>query len=342
MKKLTVVHSTVYRYARPVTLGQHRLMLRPRDSHDLRLVKAELTLSPPGSMRWLHDVFGNSVALVDFAQPAAELSIVSTLSLERYGLARLDFAIDPVAEAYPFVYSADDRSDLGRLLERHYPDPRGVVEEWAKQFAPSRPTGTLELLANMNKAIKETFTYAVRYAEGTQSPIETIETRSGSCRDFAVLLIEAARSLGFGARFVSGYLYDPAVEGDAAVQGAGQTHAWAEIYLPGLGWTEYDPTNGLIAAENLIRVAVTRDAAQAVPIGGSFTAAPADYLGMEVNVTVTTTRASRPADTQAQKPVAPAPPSSPVDGRLVAAISAAGPAAPPAARSAPLLGSTGN
>jgi transglutaminase-like putative cysteine protease len=303
MKHLTVRHSTIYRYAKPVAFGQHRLMLRPRDSHDLRLDAAELTLSPPGRVRWLHDVFGNSVALADFAQPAAELSIVSTLSLVRYGLPRLDFTIDPEAEAYPFVYSADDRSDLGRLLDRHYPDPRGVVDEWARQFAAMRPTGTLDLLASMNRAIKGTFTYVGRFEEGTQSPIETIEKGTGSCRDFAILFMEAARSLGFGARFVSGYLYDPALDGGTALEGAGQTHAWAEVYLPGAGWVEYDPTNGLIGAENLIRVAVTRDASQAIPIAGSFNGAPVDYLGMQVAVAVSAASATAPpAARSAQRP----------------------------------------
>src|SRR5215468_10778548 len=134
MRILTVRHATTYRYARPVTFGQHRLMLRPRDSHDLRLVSAELTLSPPGTVRWMHDVFGNSVALVDFAQPAAELNIVSTLQIERYALDRVAFPVDPEAETYPFVYSDSDRGDLGRLLDRHYPDPTGVVDEWAKRF----------------------------------------------------------------------------------------------------------------------------------------------------------------------------------------------------------------
>lgn len=286
MKLLTVRHATTYRYARPVTFGRHRLMLRPRDSHDLRLAAAELTLSPPGVVRWVHDVFGNSVALVEFAEAAAELSIVSTLTIERYALPQPQFPIDPEAELYPFIYSSDDRADLGRLLNRHYPDPRGVVEEWAKQFAPMRPSGTLNVLANMNKAIHDEFAYLVRDEEGTQPPIETIETKRGSCRDFALLFIEAARSLGFGARFVSGYLYDPALDGGAAVQGAGATHAWAEAYLPGAGWVEYDPTNGIIAGENLIRVAVTRDAAQAVPIAGTFEGDASDYRGMQVDVVV--------------------------------------------------------
>jgi transglutaminase-like putative cysteine protease len=285
MKLLTVRHATTYRYDAPVTFGQHRLMLRPRDSHDLRLVGAELSLSPPGKLRWLHDVFGNSVVLVDFEEPAAALSIVSTLTIERYALARLDFPIAAEAENYPFMHSADDRSDLGRLRERHYPDPRGLVDLWAKQFILETPTNTFNLLATMNAAIRGSFGYHAREEEGTQSPVETLEKKSGTCRDYALLFIEAARALGFGARFVSGYLYDPALDGGDAMQGAGATHAWAEVYLPGAGWVEFDPTNGLIAGENLIRVAVTRDPAQAVPIGGSYFG-EGKFVGMEVDVTV--------------------------------------------------------
>jgi transglutaminase-like putative cysteine protease len=294
MKLLTVRHATTYRYSGPVTFGQHRLMLRPRDSHDLRLVGAELALSPPGNVRWMHDVFGNSVALVDFEAPAAELKVVSTLSIERYALARPDFPISPEAESYPFMHSADDRSDLGRLRERHYPD-HGEVDAWARQFILETPTNTFNLLATMNAAIRGSFTYNAREEEGTQSPLETLEKKSGTCRDYALLFIEAARSLGFGARFVSGYLYDPALDGGAAVQGAGATHAWADIYLPGAGWVEFDPTNGLIAGENLIRVAVTRDPTQAVPISGSYAGEGASYLGMEVDVSVTAENQPRAA-----------------------------------------------
>lgn len=287
MKNLTVRHATSYRYARPVYFGPHRLMLRPRDSHDLRLVDAELTLSPPGALSWMHDVFGNSVAQVDFAQAASELLIVSTLHLERFGLARPVFPIAPEAQMYPFVYSANDRGDLGRLLDRHYPDPRGLVEQWAKRFVTAPPLPTYNLLSNMNGAIRSEFTYGERYEEGTQSPVETLQKKSGTCRDFALLFIEAARSLGFGARFVTGYLYDPALDGGVAVQGAGATHAWADVYLPGAGWVEYDPTNGLIAGENLIRVAVARDPSQAIPISGAFTGNRSDFIGMTVEVAVT-------------------------------------------------------
>jgi len=284
MKLLTVRHATTYRYSAPVSFGQHRLMLRPRDSHDLRLIGAELLLSPPGTVRWMHDVFGNSVALVDFSEPAAELSIVSTLTLERYALAALDFPIAPEAENYPFMHSAEDRIDLGHLREPQYPDPRGALEEWARQFILATPTNTFNLLATMNAAIRGSFDYRAREEEGTQAPLETIERKSGTCRDYALLFIEAARRLGFGARFVTGYLYDPAL--DERMQGAGTTHAWADIYLPGAGWVEFDPTNALVAGENLIRVAVTRDPAQAVPISGTFAGEGANDLGMDVDVTV--------------------------------------------------------
>src|SRR4051812_1710732 len=295
MKRFTVKHSTTYRYAKPVMFGQHRLMLRPRDSHDLRLVGAALSLSPPGNLRWLHDVYGNSVALVDFTQAASELRITSTLTLERYALTRPEFPLDPEAETYPFVYSPSDRSDLGRLLEPHYPDPNGLLDAWAKGFVLDRPVGTVELLTRMNKAIRADFAYSAREEQGTQTPIETLERKSGTCRDYALLLIEGARVLGFGARFVSGYLYDPALDGEASgTQGAGATHAWVEIYLPGAGWVEYDPTNGLIAAESLVRVAVTRDPAQAIPVSGTYDGEPEDFLGLEVEVTVTSRSDSVP------------------------------------------------
>ena len=287
MRILTVRHATNYRYARPVAFGQHRLMLRPRDSHDLRLVGAELTLSPPGAVRWMHDVFGNSVALVDFQSPAATLGITSTLKIERYGLNGLQFPIGPDAESYPFIYSSNDRVDLGRLLEQHYPDPDGVLARWADSFVTSRPMRTLELLTNMNAALKPDIVYAERHEPGTQSPAETLEKKAGACRDFAMVFIEAARYLGFGARFVSGYLYDPALDKGDDTQAVAATHAWAEVYLPGAGWIEYDPTDVLIAGENLIRVAVTRDPSQAIPISGSYVGSPADFLGMTVEVAVT-------------------------------------------------------
>ncbi len=287
MFPVTVRHKTVYRYASPVTFGEHRLMLRPRDSHDLRLVRSGLTLSPRASVRWFHDVFGNSVAMAHFSEPASELVIESVLDIDRYPRGTETLALTDQAQTYPFIYSADDRTDLGRLLERHYPDPRGFVDEWARQFVDGPSMGTLALLRAVNDAIHNRFVYAARDTQGTNAPDVTLASGSGSCRDFALLMMEALRSLGFGTRFVSGYLYDASLDGGGqAATGAGQTHAWVDVYLPGAGWVEFDPTNGVVDADDLIRIAATRDPSQAVPIAGSFVGRPADPLGMTVSVQV--------------------------------------------------------
>ena len=268
-------------------MGDHRLMLRPQGSHDLRLLETTLKITPePWAIRWLHDVFSNSVAVVSFSASANVLSIESTLKLEHYETSEPDCPLEPYAETYPFTYSADEVPDLNRSLERHYPDKEHEVDRWAKRFLRAQgPTDTLEMLTKMTKAIQaEGFQYVARDAEGCQTPVETLRLRSGSCRDFALLMIEAARSLGLAARFVSGYIYMPAAE--TRNLGGGATHAWLQIYLPGSGWMEFDPTNGIVGNRDLIRVAVARDPSQALPVSGSWTGAPADYLGMEVDVKV--------------------------------------------------------
>lgn len=287
MTILNVRHTTVYRYSRPVALGDHRLMLRPRDSHDLRLIKTNLSFSTPASVRWIHDVFGNSVAIASFCEPAAELRIESSLVLETFSADRPPFQITPDALRYPFIYSADDRIDLGRMQERQYPDPNDRLGSWARGFVRSNPTDTSALLADLNNGIKAQISYQSRETEGTQTPVETLNRGWGSCRDLAVLLIEAARSLGFGARVVTGYLYRASADvGSPSGIGAGTTHAWADIYVPGSGWISYDPTNGTIGGQDLIWIAVTRDIDQAIPISGSFVGTPGSYLGMTVDVAV--------------------------------------------------------
>lgn len=287
MRLLTVRHASTYRYANPVTLGDHRMMLRPRDSHDLRLLNTRLMISPePAALRWLHDVFGNSVAIASFQCSTTELKIVSEIDLEHFESNEPDCAIEAHATTYPFSYSADELRDLVSVIERQYPDPDHLLDSWAKRFVRTDcPTDTLAMLAAITKSIKGDFGYAARTAEGVQRPTETLGLRSGTCRDFALLMIEAVRVLGLAARFVSGYLYSPAADSQANI-GGGATHAWVQVYLPGAGWMEFDPTNGIVGNRDLIRVAVTRNPAQAIPIKGSWTGAPSDFLDSSVEVSV--------------------------------------------------------
>lgn len=289
MGAVTVRHITVYSYKRPVALGPHRLMLRPRDSHDLRVVDAQLVFSPPATLTWIHDVFGNSVAIASFVDTAATLRIESILRLEQYDVTLPSFELDPSARRYPFSYSVADRRDLGALCEPHYPDPANELADWAMNFVLGPTTDTLALLGDLNAGIRAQFSYQTRDEQGTQTPIETLHRGWGTCRDFAVLLIEAARSLGFGARVVTGYLYNPQTDAARviAIERASGTHAWAEIFLPGAGWLAYDPTNETVGSPNLIRVAVARDIGQIIPISGDYTGVPDDYLGMTVSATVT-------------------------------------------------------
>ena len=290
MRRLRVRHETVYRYRRPVNFGEHRLMFRPRDSHDIRLVDAWLTISPPADVRWVHDVFSNSTAIANFSEPAAELRFVSEILIDHYGVTELDFPLEPYAKTYPFTYPAEEAPDLVRTIERHYADPERKVDAWAKRFLEQGSTTTVDtswLLGEITRTVHDDFAYERRYDVGTQSPVTTIERGCGSCRDLALFMMEAVRALGFAARFVSGYLYDPSLDGcEGHMQGAGDTHAWVQVYLPGAGWVEFDPTNGLIGGSNLIRVAVARDPAQAQPLQGSFFGAAEDFHEMEVDVRV--------------------------------------------------------
>ncbi len=289
MQRLRVEHKTTYRYARAVQFGEHRLMLRPRDSHDLRLIEASLIIRPEARLRWIHDVFGNSVAIAEFLEPSNELSIGSMILIDRYPIPAEGFYIEPFARTLPFSYPAREVPDLGRTIERHYADPQRRVTEWTRRFLHQGigTTDTEDFLLNMTAAIRNEFAYEVRDDEGVQTPVQTLERGKGSCRDFALFMMEAARSVGLAARFISGYLYDPALDGEQSdIVGAGATHAWVELYLPGAGWVEFDPTNGSYGGHNLVRVAVAREPQQAVPVSGSYEGSAEEFLSLKVNVTV--------------------------------------------------------
>jgi transglutaminase-like putative cysteine protease len=288
MITLSIWHRTIYQYRRPVALGIHHLQLRPRESRDIRVISHNVTITPCAVVTWANDVFGNAVASVSFPAPATTLIIESSAALEHHSEPWPLFDIASSATSFPFSYSDDERLDLGALVVPQYPDPDRRLLAWAKGFVRSTPTDTLSLLKDMNAAISAWVSYQSRDDEGTQPPLATLDRGWGSCRDIALLLIEAVRNLGFGARIVSGYLanWSDAPGPMSGSTDAGSTHAWAEIYLPGAGWVTFDPTNRTVGEFSLVPVAVARDIKQAVPVSGSFAGNPDDFLGMTVEVAV--------------------------------------------------------
>jgi transglutaminase-like putative cysteine protease len=288
MSFLTVRHLTVYRYSDPVGLGEHRMMFRPRESHDLRLIETRLDITPqPTQLRWVHDVFDNSVAVATFSGRTKELRFDSTVTLEHIETALPHYALEPRAATYPFAYAQDELPDLAPALRRQSPAPE--IDRWATSFlAAASSTDTIALLGAMTVGMREKLSYRRRAERGVQTPSETLRRGSGSCRDFALLMIDAVRSLGFAARFVSGYIFVPDAEPSGTL-GGGATHAWLQVYLPGAGWVDFDPTNRIIGNRHLIRVAVAWDPAQALPLWGSFIGYPSSFIGMEVAVSVTDT-----------------------------------------------------
>jgi transglutaminase-like putative cysteine protease len=284
MSFLTVRHSTVYRYREPVRPGDHRMMFRPRESHDLRLIQTGLTIIPrPVNLRWLHDPFDNSVAVATFDGATCELSFESVIKLEHFENTQFEYSLEDYARNYPFRYSDEDFPNLARALYRQFPSED--LSRWALQFLDDADTtSTMQILRAMTHGIREQFIYTRRVEKGVQTPDETLRLRRGSCRDFAVLMIEAVRSLGMAARFVSGYIFMPQSSGLA---GGGATHAWIQAYLPGAGWIDFDPTNSIVGNRNLIRVAVAWSADQVLPLWGTYAGSADAFLSMDVTVTVT-------------------------------------------------------
>lgn len=287
MPLLTIHHKTEYRYTHPVAFGEHRIMLRPRDGHDLRVLSGSLEISPlPMSLRWIYDVFGNSVAIATFDERAETLTFISTATVEHNPADEFALTPDDPAYFYPFVYDNEEFPDLVQFTRPQYGDPNGELSAWARNFLDAEgPTPTFNILSGMTHGIRKAFAYRKRHEHGTQHPLDTLQTRSGTCRDYALFMIEALRRLGIAARFVSGYIAIPADRAHGYV-GGGSTHAWVQVYLPSAGWIEFDPTNGIVGTRDLVRVAVARDPRQAIPLHGTYLGSSDAFVGMDVNIQV--------------------------------------------------------
>lgn len=271
------------------------MMFRPRASHDLRLIRSSLTITPePAHIRWLHDPFDNSVSVATFEGTTSELLFDSSVTLEHFEYSPPEYPLEDYARTYPFRYSDEDFAQLAPGLALYRPSDR--VSNWALQFLdPSEQTDTMKVLRAMTHGIREQCTYVRRPEKGVQTPMETLQSRRGSCRDFAVLIMEAARSLGIASRFVSGYIFGPDLwapggsPDETGLRGGGATHAWMQAYLPGAGWVDFDPTNSIIGNRNLIRVAVAWSPEHVLPLWGTYVGKASAFVGMDVAVIVTAT-----------------------------------------------------
>jgi YD repeat-containing protein len=273
MARLRILHQTRYEYDRPVGFGPHRLLIRPRDSHALRIVSASLNLSPPGDTRWTYDANGNCVCLFHPQGVSTSLSIGSELVIDRFPAPLSPLRIDNPHTLTPIVYAREDRATLEPFIAPVTDDPDAILLKWLRSLSNRLDEPALDFLLRVNEAIHTQFSYVTRYAEGVQTPLETLAFGSGACRDLAWLMVEGLRQLGYAAMFATGYLYCPATA-PGSVRGAGATHAWCEVFLPDLGWIEFDPTNGLAESPDLIRVAATRTPAQAMPVSGAIVGDP--------------------------------------------------------------------
>ena len=281
---LRVVHRTEYRYGSPVRFNPHRLMLRPRDGHDLWVDEAYLTISPPATVDWHFDQFGNSIATAAFSDPAARLVIESELHLRRYGSEQALRRMAERGSPYPCSYDADEAIDLYPFLGLHNRDEELAIRDWLHAVMQNPPANAFAYLERLSAAIHDSLVYSRREAMGTQTAAETIRSGTGTCRDYAFLFMEAARLSGFATRFVTGYL--ASAGSDDRVRGTGATHAWADAFIPGKGWIEFDPTNRLVAGRSLIRVGTTRTPQQASPISGSYAGPGSAFEGLTVEVAI--------------------------------------------------------
>lgn len=265
MQRYKIIHRTYYNFTAPVTLGPHNLRLRPREDYELRIESLDLKISPEADVLWHRDVEGNSVAIATFTGSTRQLAIESEVIIQQYLENPLDFLVADYAVAYPFSYQADDRVLLAPYMAAPGSAGAADLQEWIGGiWRQGESIQTYSLLQRLTDFIYKNMAYSIREEPGVQSASTTLARRTGSCRDFALLFMAAARELGLAARFVTGYLHAP------LSTDAGATHAWAEIYMPGAGWKGFDPTIGTIVGTDHIPVAVARLAESVPPVAGSF------------------------------------------------------------------------
>jgi transglutaminase-like putative cysteine protease len=280
--RIRIHHSTVYEYSQPVQLHRHRLVLRPREGHELRVERMDLRLQPAHQVTWARDVFGNSIALVDWLEPSDTLTIVSDVTIERLMPFPARQLHEPWRLPFPPQYNPLEAAITGVYQSPSFPEYVAPVQEWvARELTPDPHDAEATMLALCGLVFR-TITYQRRAGAGVQNPARTLELGTGSCRDMGTLMMEAARLLGVAARFASGYLHCA-----ASVAGHASTHAWAEIYLPTLGWRGFDPTTGAAVSLRHVTTGVSSHPRGVMPVSGTFVGDRADYRALDVTVKTT-------------------------------------------------------
>lgn len=280
--KIHIHHRTSYLYSKKVPLGVHQLMMRPRERQGMHLEESSIDISPVNRLRWIRDPYENNIGLVDFEEESTELLIDCKFVLRICEGNPFDFELAPEATEYPFFYEHELHSEILPLTRNIYIRDVEQLRRWLQGFwAPGRTVGTLQFLLDLNLHIYRNFQYQRRESRGVQTPAETLESKSGSCRDFATLFIETCRALGIAARFVSGYLYSHGISGRMSM------HGWSEVYLPGAGWIGFDPSWGVMADAHYIPAAVSRHSEHAPPISGTYFGTSKEFLKSEVELYVT-------------------------------------------------------
>ena len=280
MSQLHILHRTAYLFARPVKFGAHRLVLHPREGHDLRVMSMTLAVTPAHRRIWTRDVYGNSVAIIEGIEPGERLEIVSDVTVQRYPPFPAQDLHQPWRVSYPFVYEPMEQAVAAAYQVSSYGSELDKVASWLDQILPAeKRMDAEEMLLALSIEIKQQIRYVRRTEKGVQSPAQTLALSSGSCRDMATLMMEAARQLNVAGRFVSGYLH-----GSASMSGNASTHAWMEAYLPGLGWRGFDPTLGEPTSLKHVPIGVSHHPRGVMPVTGTFDGVRQDFLEMQVQV----------------------------------------------------------
>jgi transglutaminase-like putative cysteine protease len=280
MKRIRIVHKTEYHYNQPVKFGPHRAMLRPREGHDVHIVRGRLDVEPTATVRYLRDIYGNSIAILTFAELSQKLSVLAEVDVDLYDDDAIECLIEPSARDFPFQYAPEEQLEVVTYRLPSYPYEGPRLQEWLRElYRPGEVVGTFDLLNKLNTSIYQSFRYSLREDPGVQLPCDTIARGSGSCRDFAVFMMEAVRHWGFAARFVTGYIQ----MGDGQ---HGATHAWTEVYIPGAGWHGFDPTNNKRVGSEHVSVATAREQEKASPLSGTWEGPANAFDRMQVSVQV--------------------------------------------------------